>query len=67
MSRETALSRVEEETREIGPVQEMVVEEVVGTGGSLQEVGTLTLEVGTIKEDPGLVVEAVGDLRGINQ
>ena len=55
-----ALSRVEEEARGIGKVQAMV-EKVVGTGGSLQEVGTLAMVVGTIKEVLGLVEEAVGD------
>ena len=60
-SLETALSRVEEEeARGIGKVLAMV-EKVVGTGGSLQEVGTLATGVGTIKEVLGLVEEAVGD------
>ena len=59
-SLEAALSRVEEEARGIGKVQAMV-EKVVGTGGSLQEVGTLAMVVGTIKEVLGLVEEAVGD------
>jgi hypothetical protein len=59
-SLETALSRVEEEARGIGKVQAMV-EKVVGTGGGLQEVGTLATEIGTIKEVLGLVEEAVGD------
>ena len=59
-SLETALSRVEEEARGIGKVLAMV-EKVVGTGGGLQEVGTLATEIGTIKEVLGLVEEAVGD------
>ena len=59
-SLETALSRVEEEARGIGKVLAMV-EKVVGTGGGLQEVGTLATGIGTIKEVLGLVEEAVGD------
>ena len=59
-SLEAALSRVEEEARGIGKVLAMV-EKVVGTGGSLQEVGTLAMVVGTIKEVLGLVEDAVGD------
>ena len=59
-SLEAALSRVEEEARGIGKVLAMV-EKVVGTGGGLQEVGTLATGIGTIKEVLGLVEEAVGD------
>ena len=59
-SLEAALSRVEEEARGIGKVQAMV-EKVVGTGDSLQEVGTLATGIGTMEEVLGLVEEAVGD------
>ena len=59
-SLEMAPSHVEKEARGIGKAQAMV-EKVVGTGGSLQEVGTLAMVVGTIKEVLGLVEEAVGD------
>ena len=57
-----ALSRVEEEARGIGKVQ-TTVEKVVGVvaGGSLQEVGTQAMAVGTIMEVLGLVEEALGD------
>ena len=56
--------QVVEEARGMRTVQETLVE-VVGTGGGPQEIGKPTMEVGTTKEDPGPVVEAVGDLRGI--
>ena len=55
-----ALSRVEEEARGIGKVQTMV-EKVVGIGGSLQEVGTQAMAVGTIMEVLGQVEEAPGE------
>jgi hypothetical protein len=55
-----ALSRVEEEARGIGKVQ-TTVEKVVGAGGSLQEVGTQAMAVGTIMEVLGIVEEALGD------
>ena len=61
-SLEAILSRVEEEARGIGKVRTMV-EKVVGVaaGGSLQEVGTQAMAVGTIMEVLGLVEEALGD------
>ena len=58
------LSRVEEEARGIGKVRTMV-EKVVGTGDSLQEVGTRTTAVGTIMEVLGLVEEALGEPVGM--
>ena len=64
-SLEMALSRVEEEARGIGKVQAMV-EKVVGTGGSLQEVGTEARGIGTIKEVLGPVEEAVGEPVGMS-
>ena len=54
------LSRVEEEARGIGKVQ-TTVEKVVGAGGSLQEVGTRAIAVGTIMEVLGLMEEAPGE------
>ena len=54
------LSRVEEEARGIGKVQ-TTVEKVVGAGGSLQEVGTQAMAVGTVMEVLGIVEEALGD------
>ena len=59
-----ALSRVEEEARGIGKVQ-ATVEKVVGTGGSLQEVGTQAMAVGTIMEVLGLVEEVLGEPVGM--
>ena len=57
---EAARSRVEEETRGIGKGMAMV-EKVAGTMEGLQEVGTRAMGIGTIKEVPGLMEEAVGD------
>ena len=63
-SLEAALSRVvEEEARGIGKVLAMV-EKVVGTGGSPQEVGTLATGIGTMEEALGIVAQAVGDPTG---
>ena len=62
-SLETTLSRVEVEARGIGKVQAMV-EKVVGTGNSPQEVGIPATGVGTIEEILGQAEEAVGDLIG---
>ena len=51
---------MEEETRGIGKGMAMV-EKVAGTMEGLQEVGTRAMGIGTIKEVPGLMEEAVGD------
>ena len=58
-SLETTLSRVEEEVRGIGEVKAMV-EKVVGTGNSPQEVGIPVTEVGTVEDILGQAEEAVG-------
>ena len=64
-SLEATLSRVEEEARGIGKVQTTVEKVVVGTGDSLQEVGTRATAVGTTMEVIGPVEEALGELGGM--
>ena len=64
-SLEATLSRVEEEARGIGKVQTTVEKGVVGTGGSLQEVGTGATAVGTTMEAIGQVEEVLGEPGGM--
>ncbi len=54
---------MEEEARGIGKALAMV-EMVVGTGESLQEVGKRAMGIGTIKEAIGPAKEEVGELLG---
>ena len=64
-SLEATLSRVEEETRGIGKVQTTVEKVVVGTGDSLQEVGTGATAVGTTMEVTGQMEEVLGEPGGM--